>query len=57
MAFDTIGACRDDCGAVTVGNEAPVWQRQVPAGQSRDSRLALAGAQQRYDDIIGDFPV
>jgi hypothetical protein len=21
------------------------------------SRLALAGAQQRYDDVIGDFPV
>jgi hypothetical protein len=21
------------------------------------SRLALAGAQERYDDVIGDFPV
>jgi hypothetical protein len=30
-------------GAVTVGNEAPVW--------------AFVGAQQRYDDAIGDFPV
>jgi len=24
MAFDTISACRDDCGAVTIGNKAPV---------------------------------
>ena len=32
-----------DRGAVTVGNEAPVW---VPPA-----------AQQRYDDVIGDFPV
>jgi hypothetical protein len=30
--------------------------RQVPAGQSRDSRLALAlaDARQRYNDVIGD---
>jgi integrase/recombinase XerD len=30
-----------------------------PAGQSLEiySRLALADAQQRYDDVIGDFPV
>ena len=28
-------ACRDDRGAVTVGNEAPVWQDRCPAGQSR----------------------
>jgi hypothetical protein len=27
-----------------------------PAGQSRYSRLALADAQQRYHDVIGDFP-
>jgi hypothetical protein len=30
-------------GAVTVGNEA--------------ARLAFADARQRYDDVIGNFPV
>ena len=33
----------DDRGAVTVGNEVPVWPSP--------------GAQNRYDDVIGDFPV
>ena len=32
-----------DRGAVTVGNEAPVWP--------------LADSRQRYDDVIGNFPV
>jgi hypothetical protein len=32
-----------DREAVTVGNEAPVWPSP--------------GAQNRYDDVIGDFPV
>jgi hypothetical protein len=57
MAFDTIGACRDDRGAVTAANEAPVWRDRCPRVSPRDSRLALAGAHQRYDDVIGDFPV
>ena len=55
MAFDAIGAvpcesahkggCRvsHDREAVTVGNEAPVWPSP--------------GAQNRYDNVIGDFPV
>jgi hypothetical protein len=37
-----------DRGAVTVGNEAPVWQHRCPAGQSD-------GARQRYD-VIGGLP-
>ena len=49
-------ACRDNRGAVTVGNEAPVWQDRCP-GQSLHSRLALAEARQHYDDAIGDYPV
>jgi len=46
--------------AVTVGNKAPVpglaskGAQRVSPGYSR---LALADAQQRYDDAIGDFPV
>jgi hypothetical protein len=32
-----------DHGAVTLGNEALVWP--------------FAAAQNRYDDVIGDFPV
>jgi hypothetical protein len=32
-----------DRGAVTIGNEAPGWP--------------LADPRQRYDDVIGDFPV
>ena len=41
------GGCRvsHDRGTVTVGNEA------------RLSGLARPGAQQRCDDVIGDFPV
>jgi hypothetical protein len=33
--------------------------RWIPVGQALEiySRLALADAQQRSDDIIGDFPV
>jgi putative transposase len=30
MAFDTIGACRDDRRAVTAANEAPVWRDRCP---------------------------
>jgi len=37
-----------DRGAVTIGNEAPVWQDRCP-GQSRYFRLALADAQQHHD--------
>jgi len=35
-----------DRGAVTVGNEAPVWPSPL-----------TVGAQNRCDDVIGDFPV
>jgi hypothetical protein len=35
-----------DRGAVTVGNEAAVWPSPL-----------TAGAQNRCDDVIGDFPV
>ncbi len=46
-----------DRGAVTVGNEALVWQRQVPGRVSPGySRLALDVPRRRYD-VIGDFPV
>jgi len=50
-------ACRHDRGAVTVGNEAPVWQDRARRVSPGYSRLALADAQQRDDDVIGNFPV
>ena len=37
-------------------HQCPVWQVRCPAGQSRQFRLARACAQQRYDDVIGNFP-
>jgi hypothetical protein len=46
--------------AVTVGNKAPVLGLASKGAQRVSpgySRLALADAQQRYDDAIGDFPV
>ena len=41
-----------DRGAVTVRNEAPLWQGRC-LGQSGYVRLALADAQQRYDVLPG----
>jgi hypothetical protein len=40
----------------------PSWKKPYSGHATRQSleiysRLALAGAQQRYDDVIGDFPI
>ena len=46
-----------DRRALTVGNEAPVWQEQDRRPVSPgNSRLALADAQQHYV-FIGDLPI
>jgi len=46
-------ACRDDRGAVTVGNESPSGKAGSPAGKSGYSRLAFVGAHQQ-NGVIGD---
>jgi len=36
----------------------PGYQHRSPGtAHAAGSRLALADAQQRYDDVIGDFPI
>jgi hypothetical protein len=49
---------RDPCKYPGCGQPAPRRPGQATRQSPETySRLALADAQQRYDDVIGDFPV